>query len=138
MTEKVEFPLANCELRSFVGEDARLYLSLEVVEIGSPVGDELVVRVEGAPMNPSDLGSMLGGVSADAFRLTDNGGLVADIPEADFGRLSERVGQSIGVGLEGMGTVVAAGELAQHLVGNVVAMVGGGMYTQYRKINAGD
>ena len=72
MTEKVEFPLANCELRSFVGEDARLYLSLEVVEIGSPVGDELVVRVEGAPMNPSDLGSMLGGVSADAFRLTDN------------------------------------------------------------------
>ena len=138
MTEKVEFPLANCELRSFVGEDARLYLSLEVVEIGSPVGDELVVRVEGAPMNPSDLGSMLGGVSADAFRLTDNGGLVADIPEADFGRLSARVGQSIGVGLEGMGTVVAAGELAQHLVGNVVAMVGGGMYTQYRKINAGD
>ena len=121
--------------------DSTLRLSLEPVEIPTPEGDEVVIQVEGAPVNPSDIGLMLGGISPGAFSVcgdADSPALSAPVSDAVFERLIERVGQSLPVGLEGMGTVVATGSQAEHLLGKTVAMVGGGMYTQFRKITASD
>jgi hypothetical protein len=52
--------------------------------------------------------------------------------------LSARVDQSLPVGNEGAGVVVAAGssEAAQALLGSRVGVAGGAMYTQYRVIDA--
>jgi NADPH2:quinone reductase len=49
-----------------------------------------------------------------------------------------RLGQSLPVGNEGAGTVVAAGSsaLAQSLLGRTVAMIGGEMYSQHRTLPA--
>jgi D-arabinose 1-dehydrogenase-like Zn-dependent alcohol dehydrogenase len=49
-----------------------------------------------------------------------------------------RVGQSLPVGNEGAGTVVAAGANAKALEGKKVAMLGGAMYAQYRLVRPAD
>lgn len=127
------------ELRSRVDDDGRLTLSLEEVSHGQPEADEVIVRVEAAPINPSDLGLLLG--PADVSSLSQSGTpdrpvLSFDVPKGRMGGVRARVGQSLPVGNEGAGTVVAAGEAAQALVGRRVGMMGGGMYTQYRKLKA--
>ena len=140
MTDIVQFPLTSLDLRSLVTEDASLRLFLKEVEITQPEADEVVVRIEGAPVNPSDLGLMLGGIPADSFAPCGDGSspaLSAPLPPAAVARLAERTGQPLPVGLEGMGTVIAAGPDADHLLGRKVAMVGYGNYAQFRKIAAG-
>ncbi|MCJ2187636.1 zinc-binding dehydrogenase [Novosphingobium beihaiensis] len=139
MAETVAFPLESLELRSRAGEDATLLLTLEPVEITAPADDEVVVRVEGAPVNPSDIGLMLGAVEPEAFVPSGTGefpALSAPIPAALFQRLRARTGQSLPVGFEGMGTVVAAGAAAQPLLGRTVAMVGSGTYARFHKLPA--
>lgn len=137
MINTVEFPFPSKELRSLVTENATLQLSFESVEITPPVGNELVVRVDGATVNPSDIGLMLGTVPADIFQASGDDQspvLTASIDDETFARLKDRVGQSLSVGLEGMGVVIAAGPESEQYLGKKIAMVGGGMYAQYRKV----
>lgn len=47
-------------LRSTVSADGTLNLSLDAVVLSDPIDDEVIVRVEAAPINPSDLVLMLG------------------------------------------------------------------------------
>lgn len=129
------------ELRSTVSEDGKLRLTLEDVTLSAPAADEVIVKVEAAPINPSDLGLLLG--PADISTLRTSGS--ADRPVVDFdvagGRLAgvrARLGQSLAVGNEGAGTVIAAGEGARALEGKRVGMLGGGMYADYRKLKARD
>ena len=129
------------ELRTLVTEGGELKLSLEEVTVGDPGPDELVVRVEAAPINPSDLGLLLG--PADLSTLTAGGSadrpeLTMAIPPQRMRMMQARLGQSLPVGNEGAGTVVAAGENQQKLVGKRVGMLGGAMYATYRKVNARD
>jgi len=133
--------LTGLELRSTVSSDARLTLALEPVAIPAPGPDEVVVRVEAAPINPSDLGLLLG--PADLATLEPGGtperpSLTAAIPEARMGAMKARLDQSMPVGNEGAGTVVQAGEHVAGLLGKRVGMIGGAMYAQYRKIAARD
>lgn len=121
--------------------DGTLELSVATVEVPPPAADEVTVRVEAAPINPSDLGLLLAG--ADLATATVTGApphptLHATIPSAGMRALAGRVGQSLPVGNEGAGTVVGAGSsaAAQALVGKVVAVAVGGMYTQYRNVKA--
>lgn len=129
------------ELRSTVREDGTLTLSLEDVDPGTPAADEVIVRVEAAPINPSDLGLLLG--PADVASLSASGTaerpvLTFDVPEARRGAVKARLGQSLAVGNEGAGTVVAAGADAAALEGRRVGMIGGAMYADYRKLKARD
>lgn len=126
------------ELRSRM-EDGRLYVSLEKVTPGQPGPGELLVRVEAAPVNPSDLGLLLGPVTMKTLRSEGDGAdriLTGEIRHADA--VAARAGQSLAVGNEGAGTVIAAGPDQQAMIGRTVAMIGGGMYAQYRLIAAKD
>ena len=129
------------ELRSEVSADGMLTLSLEEVALTAPGADELIVRVEATPINPSDLGLLLG--PADMSTLTASGSadrptVHLTIPPERISGVRARFGQSLPVGNEGAGTVVAAGADAQALIGRKVGLRGGGMYTQYRKLKARD
>lgn len=127
------------ELRSTVQED-RLLLTLEDVEIEDPADGEIVVRVEAAPINPSDIGLLLGpaDVASVEERGDAGGGLSFQIPEPRLGSVKARAGQSMPVGNEGAGTVVAAGKGAEALIGKRVGMIGGAMYADYRRIRAAE
>jgi len=133
----MEESLKGHALRSLVTEDGKLRISIADIEVGAPGPGELVVRVEASPINPSDLGTLVGPADAATFR-SESGALVADIPAASMTGQKARIGQALPVGNEGAGTVVRAGPDQQHLVGRIVAMAGGGMYATYRKLNAAD
>lgn len=133
--------LTGLELRSTVSSDGNLTLSLESITLPSPGPDEVIVRVEAAPINPSDLGLLLG--PADVTTLSaggtpDSPTLTAAIPQARMAMMKPRLDHSLAVGNEGAGTVVQAGENVVGLLGKKVGMIGGAMYAQYRKIAARD
>lgn len=128
------------ELRSLVS-DGKLELSLADVELSPPGPGEVIVRIEAAPINPSDLGLLTG--PADLATLEQGGTadrpvLTASIPEQRMPMVRARLNESMPVGNEGAGTVIAAGDGAEELIGKTVAVIGGGMYTQYRKARLTD
>ncbi|PVX29659.1 zinc-binding dehydrogenase [Sphingomonas pokkalii] len=127
------------ELRSTLNEDGTLRLSLEQVTHGDPAPDAVVVQVEAAPINPSDLGLLLGPAQIDTLReegTADAPVLVFDVPQGRLASMKARLGQSLPVGNEGAGTVVAAGSEAQGLLGKRVGMAGGAMFADYRTLKA--
>lgn len=130
--------LTSLELRTRISA-GELTLSLEPVEISPPGPDEVIVRVEAAPINPSDLGLLLGPADMSTLRAggtADRPTLTASIPEARMPAMRPRLDQSLAVGNEGAGTVIQTGTNVQHLIGRKVGMIGGAMYAQYRKIHA--
>jgi len=132
-------PGSGLQLRSLIKSSGELELSLAKVDIPDPAPDEILVRVEGSPINPSDLGLLLG--PADMSTVKAVGSLVtASVPQRFLPALAARVDQSMPVGNEGAGTVVAAGSdpAAQALLGKLVAGIGGAMYAQYRTLKAAD
>ncbi len=127
------------QLQSLVTDEGALELSLATVPVPEPKDDEVVVRVEAAPINPSDLGLLFG--MADMATAVQTGTdespvITATIPEKFRGALAARVGQPLPVGNEGGGVVVAAGSSpeAQALMGKTVGVLGGAMYSQYRAL----
>lgn len=134
-------PVTGREMRSIISEDGMLTVSLEQVVLPDPVDDEVIVRIEAAPINPSDLGLLLGPADVSTLKQSGSG----DMPSLTFAiahrRLAgvqARLGQSLPVGNEGAGTVIAAGRNAKALEGKRVALIGGGMYADYRRIGMND
>lgn len=129
------------QLRSLVTTDGTLQLSLVDVLTSPPTDDDIVVRVEAAPINPSDLGLLVGAADMASATITGSGrdAVVTAPIDAKFMRaMAARVGESMPVGNEGAGTVIAAGVSAQALIGKRVAIIGGAMYSQYRTVRAAD
>src|SRR5690606_8800613 len=129
------------ELRSLATSDGLLRLSLEDATPGAPAADELVVRVEATPINPSDLGLLIGPAdlaTARAEGTPERPVVVADIPTQRLGAIRDRLDQSLAVGNEGAGTVVAAGDHVRQFLGRKVGMLGGGMYAELRRLPARD
>ena len=129
------------EIRSTIAEDGTLTLSIEASQLPEPTDDEVIVRIEAAPINPSDLGLLLGPADLSTLEQTTYGvpsGLRFAVPKARLASVRGRLGQSLPIGNEGAGTVVAAGRNAKALDGKRVGTIGGGMYTEYRKLNARD
>ncbi len=125
------------QLRSLVKKSSELEVSLASVAIPTPAEDEVLVRVEGSPINPSDLGLLFGAADMSAAKQSGTATqpvITAPIPEALMKAMAGRLEQSMPVGNEGAGTVVAAGASAeaQALMGKKVAILGGAMYAQYR------
>ena len=129
------------ELRSLVKSSGELELSLATVSIPDPGPDEILVRVQASPINPSDLGLLLGPADiaqAKVAGTADRPVVTAPIPPAIMRAMAARADESMPVGNEGAGEVIKAGANAQHLMGKTVAMLGGAMYAQYRLLKAAD
>src|SRR2546426_3140765 len=129
------------QLRSTVKKEDILELSLASVPPPEPKPEEVVVRIDASPINPSDQGLLFGGAdmsTAKASGTTDNPVVTASISPAVMKALAGRLEQSLPVGNEGAGVVVQAGAspAAQALMGKTVALLGGAMYAQYRCIKA--
>ena len=130
-------PAKALQLRSLVKPGGELELSLVDVDVPTPAANEVLVRVEASPLNPSDLGLLFGAADMREAKAAGAAGrpvVTAPVPEAGMKRMAPRVGASMPVGNEGAGTVVAAGssDAAQALLGKTIAVIGGAMYSQYR------
>ena len=128
------------QIHSTITSDGQLQLSLAEIETQAPGPDEVVVRVEAAPINPSDLGLLLGPADmsqAQASGTAANPVVTAPIPPQFLPSLADRFDQPMAVGNEGAGVVVEAGsgDAAQALLGKTVALLAREMYTQFRVVN---
>ena len=129
------------ELRSTARDDGTLRLTLDNVTIDAPSADEVIVRVEAAPINPSDLGLLLGPADITSMRVGGSPAspeLTFDVAPRRLAAIQTRLGQSLAVGNEGSGTVIAAGDAATAMIGKRVGMLGGAMYADYRKLRVRD
>ena len=131
------------QLRSLIKKSGELEISLASVAIPEPAENEVVVRVEASPINPSDLGLLIGAAdvaTAKASGTKDAPVITAKVPEAAMKGMAGRLDEAMPVGNEGAGVVVKTGssDEAKALMGKTVAMIGGGMYAQYRTLRARD
>ena len=129
-------------LHSLVTSEGRLKLSIEEAPVPVPGTDEVVVRIEAAPLNPSDIGTLLGQADVTTLRAVgspDAPAAEADVPRARLPALAGRIDRPVPVGNEGAGVVVEAGASAQALLGRTVAIAPfGGSYSTYKTAKARD
>ncbi|KRQ03470.1 zinc-binding dehydrogenase [Bradyrhizobium manausense] len=131
------------QLRSLIKSSGELEISLLEVPTPEPADDEVVVRIEAAPINPSDLGLLVGAAdmsTAKASGTKEAPVVTAKVPDGAMRAMGARIDQSLPVGNEGAGVVIKTGssEAAKALMGKTVAMIGGAMYAQYRTLKARD
>ena len=128
------------QIRSEVTKEGKLLLYIEGTEIPEPKEDEVLIRIEASPINPSDLGLLIGPADVSSMSVSGEGEaavVTMDIPEGLLRMLDTRLDQSLPVGNEGGGVVVKAGSSElEDLVGKTVGVAGGSMYSQYRSVNA--
>ena len=141
MSTTVIQPVTGLQLRSLISASGVLELSLASTPIPEIGPDDVLVRIEAAPLNPSDLGLLFG--AADMSTATQGGTaalpvVTARVPDSAMKAMAARLDESMPVGNEGAGVVVKAGSsaAAQALLGKTVAMLGGAMYAQFRCIAA--
>jgi NADPH2:quinone reductase len=132
---------AALQLRSLVKPTGELEVSLVEVPVPQPAPNEVLVRMEASPINPSDLGLLFGAADLSTVQLSgtpERPIVTARIPDRAMRAMAGRLGVPMAVGNEGAGVVVAAGasEAAQALRDRTVALFGGSMYAQYRCIAA--
>ena len=128
------------QIRSEVTKEGKLLLSVERTAMPEPKEDEVLIRIEASPINPSDLGLLIGPADVSSMSVSgegENAVVTMDIPEGLLRMLETRLDQSLPVGNEGGGVVVKAGSKdLEDLVGKTVGVAGGSMYSQYRCVNA--
>ena len=128
------------EIRSTVTSEGNIELSITQAELPIPSADEVLIKVEAAPINPSDLGLLLS-FAADLSSITTSGSedetvTSMKIHPALMGSMKPRLDQSMQAGNEGAGVIVDAGENVKELIGKTVGLAGGAMYSQYRCVPA--
>ena len=128
-------PTSGRSLRSTISSDGQLRLSLAEHELPGLGDDQVLVAVQASPINPSDLGVLLGAVDPSTLH-AEGPDLVGRVPEGALAFYRDRLDKPLPVGNEGAGTVVAAGANASALVGRRVALFGGSMWADYRVADA--
>ena len=128
------------QIRSEVTKEGKLLIYVESTAMPEPKEDEVLIRIEASPINPSDLGLLIGPADVSSMSVSGEGEsavVTMDIPEGLLRMLETRLDQSLPVGNEGGGVVVKAGSKdLEDLVGKTVGVAGGSMYSQYRCVNA--
>ena len=133
--------LSSLELRSKMTSSGTLELSLAETVVREPEADELVVRIEAAPLNPSDIGTLIGPADPSSFHSegsADRPLTIARLPPERMGAVQARLDTALPAGNEGAGVVVKSGAALKSLIGRKVAVFGPGMYAQYRVLKAAD
>ena len=133
--------MKTTQMQSCVHDNGTVECTLIEVEVPDPGPDEVLVAIEAAPINPSDLGLMFGAADLSTVRATERDGqpaVLLDVPDAAMRAMGPRIGHWLAVGNEGSGRVIAAGEseAAQALMGQRVGMFGGEMYAEHRCLPA--
>ena len=128
------------EIRSLVTNDGNIEISIASVDKPIPSSDEVLIKVEAAPINPSDLGLLLS-FAADLSSINKSGSgdeavTTMKIHPALMGAMKPRLDESMQVGNEGAGVVIDAGDNVKHMLGKTVGLAGGAMYSQYRCVPA--
>ena len=139
MSDPTPVPATTLELRSTASDDGAVTFAIRETDVAAPGPDEVVVRIEAAPINPSDLGMMFAGADISTVEAIESDGhpaVRATIPTGTSG-LAGRLGRPMPTGNEGGGTVVAVGDsdAARALDGKVVGFLSGSAYAQYRTVN---
>jgi len=134
---------SGLQLRSLIKKSGELEISLLNVPTPEPGPDEVVVRVEATPINPSDLGLLTGAADLSTAKVTGSKELpvvTAKVPDAGMRAMAGRLDESMPVGNEGAGVVVKTGssDAAKALMGKTVSMIGGAMYAQYRTLRVNE
>ena len=134
-------PRTALQLRSLVKQNGELEVTLASLPVPEPAVNEVLVRIEASPINPSDLGLLFGAADMSTVKASgspDRPVITARIPDGAMKAMAGRMDASMPVGNEGAGVVVGAGSsaAAQALMGKTVAVLGGAMYAQYRCIAA--
>ncbi len=134
---------SGLQLRSLIKKSGELEISLAEVPTPEPSAEEVVVRIEATPINPSDLGLLVGAAdmsTAKASGTKERPVITAQVPERAMRAMGGRLDESMPVGNEGAGVVIRTGssDAAKALMGKTVAIIGGAMYAQYRTIRASD
>ncbi|MEP6884636.1 MAG: zinc-binding dehydrogenase [Gammaproteobacteria bacterium] len=127
------------QLRSLVTSGGELEVSLMQVPIPVPAENEVLVRIDAAPINPSDLGLLFAGADmqkAAQQGTTNDPKIIARVPDGALRGMTARFGISMPVGNEGAGVVIDTGSsaAAKALKGKTVAVLGGSMYSQFRSV----
>ena len=135
-------PSQALQLQSTVHKDGHLEISVSLVDVPAPGPDDVLVRMEAAPINPSDLGLLFGPADMSAASQSgtkDRPAITAPIPARAMAAVAARIDQPMPVGNEGAGVVVATGNSpsAKALLGKTVGLIGGATYSQYRVAPAG-
>jgi len=128
------------EIRSTVTSDGNIEISIATVEKPTPSENDVLIKVEASPINPSDLGLLIS-FAADLDSLSVSGSGDATVATMKIhpglmGAMKPRLDQSMQVGNEGSGVIVDAGANAKGLIGKTVGAAGGAMYSQYRCLPA--
>jgi NADPH:quinone reductase-like Zn-dependent oxidoreductase len=134
---------SGLQLRSLIKKSGELEISLMTVPTPEPGPDQVVVRVEATPINPSDLGLLTGAAdlsTAKASGTKESPVITARVPEAGLKAMAGRLDESMPVGNEGAGVVIKTGssDAAKALMGRTVSMIGGAMYAQYRTLRVNE
>ena len=128
------------EIRSKVTSEGNIEISIASAEKPVPTDDEVLIEVQAAPINPSDLGLLLS-FAADLETINVSGSgdetvTSMKIHPALMGAMKPRLDESMKVGNEGSGVIVDAGANVKDLIGKTVGLAGGAMYSQYRAVPA--
>lgn len=123
------------QIQSTITEAGELVLALADVPEPAPGPGEIKLRIEAAPINPSDIGLLTGAADMRTVVAEENA-IRVSVPPAGLRAMAARLGQAMPCGNEGAGTIVAAGEGAEHLVGRKAAIIGGATYADYRVVKA--
>jgi NADPH:quinone reductase len=130
-------PTTGLQLVSNLKSSGELHVSLKRILVPTPQENEILVRVEATPINPSDLGLLFGPADLDQAVVSgtaDMPAITMPMPEPAMRAMAARLDQDLPVGNEGGGVVIAAGNspAAQALIGKTVGILGGAMYSEYR------
>ncbi len=123
------------QLTTQLDADGTLTLQLNHKTWDVPKAGQVLVRVEASPINPSDLGLLFASADTQGAQYSP-GKIVARMPDNATRAMKARHGMAMPAGNEAAGTVVAAGEGAEALMGKRVACVPGTAYGDYAYADA--
>ena len=125
------------QIKSKISKEGLLTISLSEVQVPEPGENEVLIKVQATPINPSDLGLLVGPADISSLKEVEKGSVVEmKVPDGLIRSVAARLDQDLPVGNEGAGIVESAGKGAEHLVGKTVGLAGGAMYSEYRCVPA--
>ena len=125
------------QIKSKISKEGLLTISLDEVNVPEPGDNEVLIKVLATPINPSDLGLLVGPADISSIKEVEKGSVVEmKVPDGLIRSVAARFDQNLPVGNEGAGIVESAGKGAEHLIGKTVGLAGGAMYSEYRCVPA--